>query len=755
MLFTNSNKRKLMIARIGLVIVFVLGSLAAYLYAGFYGHLGELPVPGEVAPLTRPVTWDSQNAQSQFDAASEIGTSPEGQILFGDLHVHTTYSMDALLTSLPIMQGEGVHPPADACDFARYCSALDFYSINDHAEGLTPAMWSEIKESVRQCNEVAGSETAPDLVAFLGWEWTQMGLTPETHYGHKNVILKDTADELVPTRPIASMGNALNAMRSSRANTPLLALALRDFPARKPYYDFLALRGELMGSELCPTDVPVRDLPLDCIEAVETPRELFAKLDDWGFPSIVIPHGNAWGNTTPALIEWEKQLANGNHDPNRQTLIEVYSGHGNSEAYRPWRHVAEGGEGSHRCPPVSDHFIPECQRAGRIIESRCSDAGFPASECAERAETARQNFVDAAAMGRLTVPGETAEDWLASGQCTDCFEPAFLYRPGGSAQNALAVSGVDVPNAPQDTKHRFRFGFIASSDNHTARPSTGYKEFRVLGMTDANSAEASRELRELVFKELPKAPESVPIDAADIPLVPGGDDRMLSFFYTGGLVAVHAEGRNRDAIWNALEAKQVYGTSGPRMLLWFDLLNAPDGTEKPMGSDVVMSEAPRFRVRAVGSREQLPGCPEFSGSTLGADRLAALCMGECYNPSDTRRTIEKIEVVRVRPRHSRAEDVADLIDDPWLSFDCAPEQAGCSVEFEDLDHAVGGRDSVYYVRAVEQATPHVNADNLRCETDASGVCVSTKPCRPGSGSDKCLAPIGARAWSSPIFVDQG
>ncbi len=189
--------------------------------------------------------------------------------------------------------------------------------------------------------------------------------------------------------------------------------------------------------------------------------------------------------------------------------------------------------------------------------------------------------------------------------------------------------------------------------------------------------------------------------------------------------------------------------------MWFDLLNAPDGTEKPMGSDVVMSEAPRFRVRAVGSRGQLPGCPEFSGSTLGADRLAALCMGECYNPSDTRRTIEKIEVVRVRPRHSRAEDVADLIDDPWLSFDCAPEQAGCSVEFEDLDHAVGGRDSVYYVRAVEQATPHVNADNLRCETDASGVCVSTKPCRPGSGSDKCLAPIGARAWSSPIFVDQG
>ena len=99
-----------------------------------------------------------------------------------------------------MLQGEGAHPPADACDFARFCSGLDFWSITDHAESISPQHWRETKESVRECNAVAGDPRSPDLVTYLGWEWTQVGVGPADHYGHKNVIFRDTAEDRVPRR---------------------------------------------------------------------------------------------------------------------------------------------------------------------------------------------------------------------------------------------------------------------------------------------------------------------------------------------------------------------------------------------------------------------------------------------------------------------------------------------------------------------------------------------------------------------------
>src|SRR5262245_6292825 len=81
--------------------------------------------PGEVtrtvlAPSVIARRADSQQrAVHQLVPRTDAATRPTKQILFGDLHVHTTFSIDAFALGLPMMQGEGAHPPADACDFAR------------------------------------------------------------------------------------------------------------------------------------------------------------------------------------------------------------------------------------------------------------------------------------------------------------------------------------------------------------------------------------------------------------------------------------------------------------------------------------------------------------------------------------------------------------------------------------------------------------------------------------------------------------
>jgi hypothetical protein len=165
-----------------------------------------------------------------------------------------------------------------------------------------------------------------------------------------------------------------------------------------------------------------------------------------------------------------------------------------------------------------------------------------------------------------------------------------------------------------------------------------------------------------------------------------------------------------------------------------------------------MAANPIFEVRAVGSFEQLPGCPAWAEEALGAERLASVCMGECHHPGERRRRIARIEVVRIRPQLRPGEPVAGLIEDPWRSFACEPSEAGCAVTFEDPDFAAGARDAVYYARAIEEPAPRINAGQLRCRRDAAGRCAEPRLCGTDDADD-CLGTHEPRAWSSPLYVD--
>ena len=730
-----------------LVVIFLI--TIVYSLGIQYNWYGQLEPPGQPLQSTLPkhLIKDKINRQMKVSNSSK-------QILFGDTHVHTTYSTDAFLWSLPIFNGEGPHPISDACNYARFCSALDFWVTSDHAEASTPRKWKSIKEAVRQCNAPSDFED-PDMVTFLGFEWTQVGLEANNHFGHKNVIFLDIDENKVPLRPIGAGGLATNGMRStigSQAAELLKPLAFTDFPNRQRYFNFSSFVEELADVPFCEEGISSALLPEDCYESANTPADLFRKLDELNFPSIVIPHGNTWGFYTPPGSSLDKQLEEDFNNENVQILFEVMSGHGNSEEYRPWRATVFDQDGKAVCPLPSKDYLPSCWRAGEIVEARCLSEKENPEECVKRAEEARKAYVSLGVPGHLIIPGVQLEDWLDAGQCKDCFIPSFNYRPAGSAQYALALGNFD-----SDEVKRFRFGFIASSDNHRARPGTGYKEIDRFVTTEANGP-PNEAIRESLYPQLEATSDILPIEIDDGLALGFGAfeaERMASFFTTGGLAAVHSFSRSRKDIWTAMQRKETYGTSGDRILLWFDLIDKDKGIV-PMGGEITLSSEPNFKIRAVGAFKQKPGCPKYNSSDISAEDILRICKNECYNPSDERKLIEKIEVIRILPQSYKGESLSGLIQDPWQSFECPADQNGCEVTFYDGEFANLGRDAVYYARVIQEPSPTINSENVRCEYDDKGNCKEVNVCYGDYRTpkdDDCLSMSRERAWSSPIFVD--
>jgi len=733
----------------------IFSAILFLLVGVFFNWFGVYQGTGEVIELNK--------ISSTFIEESEVSQKPSAKkILFGDLHVHTTFSFDALLLNLPIANGEGTHPVADACNFARFCSNLDFFAVTDHAEWLTKREWKDSLDSIQNCARVSDNLDEPPLVPFLGWEWTQASVNKDTHYGHKNIIIKGIDKEEVPSMPISTTSGAFNSFAFGSTTLVTAAAVLLDFPNRKHYLDWRFKSLVAKASKDCKQGEEVNSNS-DCYEKAETSAELFRKLEQLNLDTLVIPHGSAWGNVTPPLTSWDLQLNSNAHNASLNKLLEIYSGHGNSEEYRPWAPMEVQNDETLLCNQPSQSYVPDCFQAGEIIRERCRVSAGSDEECNKRAVEARQIFVSSNPLGLLTVPGYDPMEWKDSGQCKDCFLPAFDYRPKMSAQYALALTDFST-----EEPLRFRYGFIGSSDNHQARPGTGYKENKRKLNTESRVDMESQTGRNFMNPRLsdPKLPLAQKLDLGpDSELecygiqcskvtLPLQSERASSFLYTGGLVAAHVESRNREEIWGALNSREVYATSGERILLWFDLVNHPDGSTVPMGAETEMSSSPKFQVKALGAQKQLPGCSPIDSENLSSKVLERLCRGECFNPSDERKNISRIEVIRIRPQVYEGEPINALIEDPWRTFKCEPSQEGCQVEFIDEQFEGSSREIVYYVRAVQEPTEAINASGLDCELDQNGRCIKVNLCGDpkGKGKGDCLSFTEERAWSSPIFI---
>ena len=357
------------------------------------------------------------------------------------------------------------------------------------------------------------------------------------------------------------------------------------------------------------------------------------------------------------------------------------------------------------------------------------------------------------ASGARALFGVNDDEWLDAGQARGAYLPAFNYRPKKSAQYGLALRKEDY----EDEKERFKWGFIASSDTHTARAGHGFKQLLRVGGTEARGAVSPRwrkllndvtaEKTESGLRTLEELNELTGVSAIDV-------ERQASFWSLGGLMAVHSSGRDRESIWQAMKRKEVYATTGHRILLHFDLI---DGDSlNPMGSFIESTSNPTFRVKAMGSFKQLPGCPDYVHDALTEKKLQKIANGECYHPSDERYRLERIEVIKITPQNNKNEDPSTLIFDDWKTFQCNPNQVQCEVEFTDDKFENDQRDAVYYVRIIEEDSLLVNGSNMRTQVDADGHPISINPCYADYREDyeeECLGPGGHRAWSSPIFVD--
>lgn len=655
-----------------------------------------------------------------------IGVSISGvvnpQILFGDLHTHTSLSLDAYVFGTGLVKGGGVVTPADACDFARYCSALDFWSINDHAESLTPRAWADTVASIRDCNDNAGDPGNPDIVSFVGWEWSNSEKDDvASHYGHKNVIFRSWEKGQVPTRPIAA------APQYVTAQVPAIIVGLLNLVDEASVVADLGFYlDESKSTPACSDGIPVRQLSSSCREVALTPQSLYRKLDEWGFDSLVIPHGLAWGTTNPLTGDFKAQMDQ--HEQRYQKLLEVYSGHGSSEQFDDFQRVTADEAGEPSCPLATKNFTPCCQQAAKIVRDRCELTAT--DSCDEQVASAVKQFLlKGFPGGRKVLDTATPEDWEGCGQLQNSFQPSSAYVPRLSAQYNLAL-GFDENGQPK----RAKLGLIGSSDGHQGRPGSSYKESNRLLYTDHK--DTGGENVGMAFLK--------------------SDKESGGFYYTGGLVGVHAQGRDRDSIWQGLNNRNVYATSGGRMLVWFDLLNGPTGENTPMGSEVYLRETPRFRVRALGEFEQLPGCPDFAIAALGNNRIESLCGGECYRPAgDERRAITRIEIVRIRPQVKPDENIAPLIEDNWRVFDCPAEGGGCEVEFDDPEYAAGGRSTLYYARIIQESESLIVGDPFGCEYNDAGECTKRNYCIGDNAKpeNNCLSEAEPRAWTSPIFIE--